>query len=202
MGKRGVCLRCGERPERSRVPPATPLASCRLEPHGWDMKLYLFRHGIAADRETFAGKDAERPLTEDGTRKTRLAAQGLRRVAPAFDLILSSPLLRARQTAELVVTAYEGRPPLRFSDWLAEDAAHEEVIREIRALRPAPGALLLVGHEPNLSELASLLLTGRPTMGMRFKKAGACRLTWDRIDLGPGAVLDWFLPPKVLRALA
>jgi phosphohistidine phosphatase len=166
------------------------------------MKLYLFRHGIAADREDFAGEDAERPLTEEGTRKTRLAARGLRRLAPELDLILSSPLRRARQTAELLVEAYEGAPPLECSDRLAEEGAHEALIRELRARRPVPRRLLLVGHEPNLSELAGLLLTGLPTLAMRFKKAGACRLTWDRIDLGPGAVLDWFLPPKALRALA
>ena len=65
----------------------------------------------------------------------------------------------------------------------------------------APETVLLVGHEPDLSELTGLLLPGRPTLEMRFQKAGLCRLTLARIECGPGAVLDWFVPPKILRAL-
>lgn len=166
------------------------------------MQLLLLRHGIAEARDPAGGReDADRVLTPEGRDKVRQVARGLRRLNVAPDLILSSPLARARQTAEIVAEVLRLSERVRFSDHLATSGAHAELIRELRGWEPAPETVLLVGHEPDLSELTGLLLTGRPTLEMRFKKAGLCRLTLDRIEFGPGAVLDWFVPPKILRAL-
>ena len=167
------------------------------------MKLYLLRHGKAEEREASCpGEDASRPLTDEGRERTRWVAQGMRRLGLEFDLVLSSPLARARETAEIVVEAFKANELLRFTDQLAEEDAHAALIREIHALRPEPGSLLLVGHEPNLGELVSLLIGGPSALPIRFKKAGLCCLSVAGIEPGPCAVLEWLLAPKQLRLLA
>ena len=126
------------------------------------MDLLVIRHGIAEDREAFAasGKDdAQRPLTDEGRRKMRQAARGLTAVVPALDVLASSPLVRARQTADLVAKAYSGlpvteitqlqpdQPPEAFAEWVRGQALH--------------GAVAAVGHEPLLGQIVSFLLAGR-----------------------------------------
>lgn len=165
------------------------------------MKLYLLRHGKAVEREA-SGDDASRPLTDEGRERTRSVAQGMRRLGLEFDLILSSPLARARETAEIVAEAFDAAGKLRFTDRLADSDAHAALIREIRALRPQPDSLLLVGHEPDLGELVSLLLGSASALPIRFKKAGLCCLSVAGIEPGPCAVLEWLLAPKQLRLLA
>lgn len=167
------------------------------------MRLYLLRHGKAVEREAFApGDDASRPLTNVGRERTRLVAEGMQRLGLTFDLILSSPLTRARQTAEIVAGAFDAAGSLRFTERLAEEASLADLVREIRALQPEPESLLLVGHEPNLGELTSLLLGAESPLPIRFKKAGLCCLSVAGIEIGPCAVLEWLLAPSQLRLLA
>lgn len=146
--------------------------------------------------------DATRPLTDEGREKVRQVARGMARLGLAFDRVLSSPYLRARETAEIVVETLASGGRLEFSDRLAEDDAHEALIREIARWRPAPESLLLVGHEPNLSELTALLLTGQTAVPIHFKKAGLACLSVTGIEPGPCAVLEWLLTPKQLRMFA
>ncbi len=162
------------------------------------MLLILLRHGIAAPPEDFE-TDFLRPLTPAGREKTRRAALGLKTLVEKFDFIASSPKIRARQTAEIVAEVWgKAAPPIVEWPELAEGKFGPLLFR-ISVLRAQ--SVLLVGHEPNLSQFAAEILTGKPN-GFLFdwKKAGACAL---EIDLETGeAVLLWFMESKTLRELA
>lgn len=171
------------------------------------MQVVLFRHGIAEDREIFAGRglpDSERPLTGKGGRRTRQAARGLACLLPALDAIGTSPYLRARQTADIVAGVYEeaGRVPERETiDAMRPGGELMEVRRSLeRELNR--DVVALVGHEPDLSELMAWFTTGRPEGHARFKKAGACLIEFPgRPGRGDGELL-WLVPPSILRRLA
>ncbi len=167
------------------------------------MKLYLLRHGVAVDRgDPNFPDDAARPLTEEGLEKVRQVAKGMQRLDLRFDVILSSPLVRAKQTAEEVAKAFRLSDRLSFSAHLADEDGNGALIGEIDSLRPRPDRLLLVGHEPNLSELMALLISGDAALPVRFKKAGLACLSVNGLVAGPCAVLEWLLAPKQLRLLA
>ncbi len=168
------------------------------------MDLYLMRHGIAVPREENpAMPDAERPLTEEGIRKTGQVAEGLVRLGISCEWILTSPLLRARQTAEIVANALKLGE--RVEEWseLGAGASNEALLRRLQTSveRRSMKAVMLVGHEPQLSELASLLLSGAQHLSIDFKKAGACCLQAGRVPELGKATLRWFLTPKHLRLL-
>src|SRR5262249_12796622 len=121
------------------------------------MEIYILRHGIAVERGTRGyGKDSDRPLTKEGEEKTRQIAQVLVGMDLQLDLILSSPFLRAKQTAKIVAEAL--REEVTFTELLEPDANPSELIAEINDEKPQ--RVMLVGHEPDLSALVSLLITG------------------------------------------
>jgi len=161
------------------------------------MRLYLIRHATAVERGTPGLPDDERPLTPRGRRRFEAAARGLARVFPQPDGLLTSPLPRARQTAEIASRAWRGPAP-RETPALA-DGDHEALAREIERLKRAE-RVALVGHEPHLSQLLAALLGGAPAAPLGFKKGGLAV-----VDLeGPvleGGQLVAFVPPRVLRAL-
>lgn len=146
------------------------------------MRLHLLRHGIAEDAVP-GQRDADRALTPEGIRKMRKAVRGMRRVVPRLDRILSSPLKRARQTADLVAEAFalEVEPCEALS--LGGDPWE--------ALKGLEGSVLLVGHEPGLSALAG----GGPGR-IEFRKGALAR-----VDL-PSGRLVWLLTARQLRSLA
>jgi phosphohistidine phosphatase len=163
--------------------------------------LYLVRHAFAAHADPSRWPDdAERPLTPEGAERFRRAARGLRRIVPDVDAVLSSRFARAWQTAELLQeeagwTEPEAFPALEVGRSPAET---------LDALRRRPEeALALVGHEPHLSSLASLLCAGREdVIQLQVKKGAVLLLTCDG-PVAPGAAyLRWAVPPKLLRALA
>lgn len=159
--------------------------------------LYLVRHGPAAPREDFA-RDEDRPLTEEGIEKTRLAARGFATLAQV-DLVLTSPLIRARQTADLLVEALQPRPKLEELGHLAFGGQAAKVADAVNAIDAARVAL--VGHEPDMGELVGWLISGRRDVDVDFKKAAACRIDFDTdVKAGLGCLV-WFCPPAVLRAL-
>lgn len=168
------------------------------------MVLYLMRHGIAVPREEHSYlADAQRPLTEEGVSKTREVARGLAQLGISCDRIFSSPLLRARQTAEITAEILGLKD--RMEEWpeLGAGGSNEAVLDRLHGAAHAKqvSAVLLVGHEPQLSELTSLLLSGSGGLSVDFKKAGVCCL-----QAGPGlkrgqAILRWLLTPKQLRLL-
>ncbi len=162
------------------------------------MQLCLVRHGIATERGHGDYRDdALRPLTAEGREKMTAAAAGIARMFDA-QLVLSSPLVRARQTADILVVA-SGGTKLRTHDGLA-NGDHESVL--LAAAAAKVDRVALVGHEPLMSELLSLLLTGSEgRLRSGFKKGGAAVVDFDgppRAGLGR---LVWAMPPAALRRL-
>ena len=161
------------------------------------MILYLLRHGLAVDPGTPGrGDDSARSLTPRGERKTRQIAQAMKGMEVVIDRILTSPYLRARQTAEIVAEAYELEERLELCTELAPGGQPRKLIERIGQSAPEAENLLLVGHEPDLSTLASLLSTGLNSSAITLKKGGLCRLDCERLRPGRCATLEWLLTPK------
>jgi phosphohistidine phosphatase len=165
------------------------------------MDLHLIRHAVAFSRDpTRWPDDGERPLTPEGEARFRRAARGIRRIVTSVDVVLSSPLPRAWRTAELLEEE-AGWPAPKPEPVLEAGRSPAEGIEVIEPHLDL-ASLALVGHEPYLSELASILLTGRPTsLTMEMKNGGVAHL-WLDDDLRRGtASLRWLVTPKALRAL-
>ena len=162
------------------------------------MEIYILRHGIAVERGTPGyKKDSERPLTKEGEEKMHQIADAMLGMGLQFDLILSSPYVRAKQTAQIV--AGELDEEVTSTDFLIPDANGLELIAEINDEKPQ--RVLLVGHEPDLSRLISILVTGGSDATIELKKGGLCKLTSDKLTFGRSATLNWLLTPKQLRQL-
>ena len=161
------------------------------------MELYILRHAIAVERGTegFA-TDAERPLTPKGRKKMRRNAEGMVALGLSFDRIISSPFVRARQTAEIVAEAFDLVKHLSISQHLAVGGSETELINEVNAL--GCDGIVLVGHEPYLGGLISVLLSGDQGISMTLKKGSLCKLTVDGLRHGKCATLDWLLTPNQL----
>jgi len=167
------------------------------------MNLYLLRHGIAVEPGTHnLATDSERPLTPEGESKLRQVAIAMRTLKLSFDLILSSPYLRARQTAELVAATLRASRKLELTDTLTPHGRPEELVDSLLERDPVPEDVLLVGHEPYLSELISLLVTGNTGSAFVLKKAGLCKLSTESLAAGRCAALEWLLTPKQMQRMA
>ena len=161
------------------------------------MKLYLLRHGDAAEPgDPRYPTDAARPLTSKGIKRTRQLANALRQMEISFGVIFSSPLVRARQTAEIVARSLKLEKQLRLTNHLAPGGAFVDMLAQIENARATVPAILLVGHEPYLSGLISLLCTGGPSLALEMKKGGLCRLEVAAIKAGRCATLEWLLSPR------
>jgi phosphohistidine phosphatase len=166
------------------------------------MELYLLRHAIAVARGTPDYEDdADRPLTESGEKKMRLAARGMRTLSLGLDLILSSPYLRCRQTANIAAKELQVGDKLSFSSTLAPEGAPQDLIEEINREHSACDSIMLVGHEPYLSQLAGVLIAGSWQLGLTMRKGGLCRLTTDTLRYARCATLEWLLTPSQLSQL-
>ena len=162
------------------------------------LELYLIRHGLAAERGKEWPDDSKRPLTPEGVARLRKSARALNAIDVGFDQIVTSPLVRTRQTADVFSEELKDHPPIATSDALAPAGSAASVIQEItRHARKARVAL--VGHEPNLGELAAQLIGARTPL--EFKKGGICRIDFDMLPPKGGGMLRWFLTPKMLRKL-
>lgn len=164
------------------------------------MQALLVRHAIAEDAAAFQGADRDRPLSADGRRRFRRGAEAIAAQVPDLALVATSPLVRARQTAELIVAA-SARAVLHEAAALAPEGSCAEVLAWLAGGHAAP-ALALVGHEPNLSLLEGLLLTGRERTLAEFRKGGAALLDFPGRIAAGGAVLVWHLTAGQLRELA
>lgn len=167
------------------------------------LELYLVRHAVAAMRGPDYPDDALRPLTPEGAAKWRRSVAGLRNVGVTLDVVWTSPLTRARETAEHLVAGLRPKPRLVVVEALAAGRRVSEQLDLIarHAATPRGGSLVaLVGHEPDLGELATALLGAKGAIA--FKKGAVCRIDVDRaMPRGPG-VLRWHLPPSMSRGLA
>lgn len=163
-------------------------------------ELILIRHAIAEDPPSDGSlPDAERALTDKGRARMQASAKGLTRLIAGTDLLLHSPLLRARQTADIL--AEHGPPPAGRSlhEGLAPGVDPDAFLQW---LVDRPGRVMAVGHEPDLGALASYALSGQTGTFMHFKKGGALALVFDQPPRAGGAQLQWYLPPRPLRLLA
>jgi phosphohistidine phosphatase len=166
------------------------------------MILYFLRHAIALDRDLWKKADAERPLTDDGIDKMKSVARGMKAAGVEFDHLLTSPFRRAHHTAEIVTKVYKNPKVLKVSRSLATDGDPKGLVRHLALDYRSWESILLVGHEPYLSSLISMLVTGSPEADMELKKGGLCRLSADSLTYGKCATLEWWLTPKLLRKLA
>lgn len=161
--------------------------------------IYLVRHGVAEGRSA-SGRDEDRALTQVGTVDMQLSAAGLAGLAVKPDVIWSSPLRRARQTAEILRGAIAPGLEIAMESWLRPEADVDATLQGLEAAA-AVQALMLVGHEPHISALASALLTGAVS-GARvpFKPGSVLALEQTLPPSGRGS-LRWFLTPEQLRRL-
>jgi phosphohistidine phosphatase len=165
------------------------------------MNLYILRHAIAIERGTSGLEDAQRELTPEGAAKMTRIARGMSALDLQFDLILSSPYIRARQTADIVAEVFNLRDKLRFTENLVPGAEAEQVILEINKRYRKNENILLVGHEPMLSSLIAILISGDPSLSIVMKKGGLCRLVAPALVYSRCASLEWLLFPSQLVQL-
>jgi phosphohistidine phosphatase len=161
-------------------------------------ELYLIRHGIAEDRGDAWPDDAKRPLTERGMSRLRKAARALARLGVSIDVVLTSPLLRTRQTAEIVAAAFDPRPPVVNVEALAPGGSQATVLAELDK-HVRRGRIAIVGHEPGIGELAARLAGMRHAL--EFKKGAVCRIDVETLPPRGACSLRWFLTPGILKGL-
>lgn len=160
------------------------------------IELYLIRHGLAEDRGEAWPDDTKRPLTHKGMARLRRAAAALEALGVKFDQVLTSPLVRARQTAEIM--AQVGKAPIGTSHGLAPGGTVAQVIEEL-GRHGAHTRIALVGHEPGIGELAARLIGSRAAL--EFKKGAVCRIDVETLPPARAGHLRWFATPKMLRAM-
>lgn len=164
------------------------------------MRLLVIRHAIAQSREEFEGDDDSlRPLTPEGRRRMKRGARSLAGIVPDVDVLGSSPLLRARQTAEIVAGVYD-EMEISTVDALVPDGDHEAFISWLHRQRDAE-LVAVVGHEPHLGTLVTWLLTGLAEPRVPLGKGGACLLDFSATPRAGGATLVWSLTPELLQRL-
>ena len=166
------------------------------------MNLYMIRHAIAVDESTSDyASDSERPLTDKGRKRMRQIAKALRHLGVEFDLILSSPYVRARETAEILADVFKMKDKIVFSDHLIPEGNPELLIGEINEKHSAD-SLAIVGHEPHLSSLIGLLTADTAKIEITLKKGGVCHLSADDLHHHDHrATLEWLLTPGILMEI-
>jgi phosphohistidine phosphatase len=157
------------------------------------MELYLFRHGIAEDAGP-GQSDARRALTDEGKKKVAEVVKAARRAGVEPSLIVSSPYVRAVETAQIAVEGFGYKGDLIRTETLVPFGSPEEVWAELRDYSEER-AILLAGHEPLLSRLAAFLLAS-PALQVEMKKAAMVRIDVDRMNPAPRGILRWIVTPK------
>ena len=166
------------------------------------MNLYIVRHAIAVQRGTPDYEDdSQRPLTDKGRKKMRKIVQGLRQFDTPLNTILSSPYVRARDTAKILADEFKLENQLFFSENLVPPGNFEALVDEIHEKYDVEN-LALVGHEPMLSQLISWLTTGHTDMELNLKKGGVCYLSSDNLYQDHRAALEWLLTPALMVELS
>jgi phosphohistidine phosphatase len=169
-------------------------------PAGYE--LYMMRHGAAVERGSAGhSDDSKRPLTPEGQKKLREISGGLNRLGFDPDWIVSSPLIRAVETAKLVAESLGSNVPVDFADALLPGGSPEALIAFL-AKRPTRARVLVVGHEPDLSEMAGRLIGAGRRSRLAFKKGGCCLIIFDQFPPKSPGTLVWWLTPRILRKLA
>jgi phosphohistidine phosphatase len=166
------------------------------------MDLFVLRHAIAVERGTPGFKDdSQRPLTEKGEKKMKQIAEGMLALELSFDIILSSPFVRAKQTAGIVADVFRAKKKLEFTPHLGVGGDPKRLIGLINAKHGSDSSILLVGHEPYLSNLISILIAGSNDLSITMKKGGLSKLIVATLCYGRCASLEWLLMPWQLTRI-
>lgn len=170
------------------------------------MNLFLLRHGLAADLGDPGLpkdlQDAARQLTAKGKQKLWRITEALQALEIQPDVVISSPLRRATQTAQIVTEALELRKKLILTDNLAPGGSPKALVEQINELGPRVKNILLVGHEPYLSKLIALLCAGNTSAALELKKGGLAKLALPKLRYARCATLAWLLTPRQLCLMA
>jgi len=159
-------------------------------------EIYLIRHAVAEERGAAWPDDNKRPLTSDGVSRMRKAARGLAELGVVFDVVFTSPLVRAKQTADIVANAFDEKPAIVVLESLSPGGTFQAVMDDLERHRRCE-RIALVGHEPGIGHLAARLIGAKTPL--EFKKGAVCRIDTTSLPPdGPG-VLRWFATPKLLR---
>ncbi len=161
-------------------------------------ELYFIRHGVAELRGDEWPDDTKRPLSAEGMVRMRKNARGLVALNVTLDVVLTSPLVRARQTSEIIVSAFDERPSIVTTESLAPGGSYQAVLAELEK-HSRRARIALVGHEAAIGEMAARIAGSRNAFP--FRKGAVCRIDVEALPpAGPGT-LRWFLTPKILRHL-
>lgn len=166
------------------------------------MKLLIIRHAKAEGRPTtglFKKKDASRRLTDEGRKIMRKIAKALREIAPAIDTLVSSPLVRARETADIVADVF-GIKNVFEQPLLAPEGDKQALINWLKE-QPVEKTLAIVGHEPHLSSFASLLISGKDEALLVLKKGASCLIEFNDTPAPGAGKLLWLLQPAQLKKI-
>ncbi|CAM6001770.1 unnamed protein product [Sphagnum balticum] len=164
------------------------------------MKIYLVRHGIASDR--IGGpilNDGMRPLTDEGRAETKAVAKGLKRLGVKPDVMVVSPLVRTRQTAEILAECLSLNVPLDLCPDLAPGGSPSSIFKFLQQFDTAK-EIMLVGHEPDVGTITAALI-GADDLELPFQKAGVCRVDIASLPPNSSGVLKWFITPKIASLL-
>jgi phosphohistidine phosphatase len=163
------------------------------------MKIYLVRHGIAEPLgEPNRYQDFRRSLTPEGSKKMREVSLGLKALGIESGLVVSSPLMRAKETAEIVVDVLKYTGPIEIWEELAPGASVRQTVGKLQNYE-GRDSVFLVGHQPHLGFLASLLVFGDDSLSLDLKKGSVCCIEAEQFPIQPPLPLLWMLPPKMLR---
>jgi phosphohistidine phosphatase len=168
------------------------------------LQVFIVRHAIAEDREDYkkrsGGKsDSLRPLTKEGRRQFKKMARAVSEIAGDVDLIVSSPLTRALDTATMLKKRFPEAQEITI-DELKPGKSSVNLLNWLRHVRSS--RVILVGHEPSLGEHLTFFLTGRSRSALELKKGGFCVVEFaDRIEKG-AAKLVCCIQPSQLRKLS
>jgi phosphohistidine phosphatase len=162
-------------------------------------ELYLIRHGVAAERGENYPDDTKRPLTARGIQRLKREGRALAALDVTFDVILASPLVRTRQTAEVLASAFRTPPPIVNAQSLAPGGTHTAIFDELGKQALRRKRIAIVGHEPGIGELGARLMGLRKPI--EFKKGAVCRIDVAALPPTGNGQLKWFLTPRILRII-
>jgi phosphohistidine phosphatase len=163
-----------------------------------DRELYLIRHAVAEERGRKWPDDSKRPLTQEGARRMRRAARGLVRLGVTLDVVLTSPLVRARETADIVAQTFDPPPVIVVIDSLAPGATYAGLLGDLHS-HASRNRIALVGHEPSMGRIAGRFIGSRQPLA--FKKGAVCRIDVQSLPPAGTGTLRWFVTPAILRAI-
>ncbi len=161
------------------------------------MDLYILRHGVAEERDRRKyPDDFDRPLTDKGIRRLVRQAKTWNRLQIPLDVIVTSPLVRAAQTAEVMRRELKQACSLEFSEHLEPGGDHALLMQHLADKHSNANGVMLVGHEPDLSSLVSVLVSGSTFPIIRLKKGALCKLYLTTTRYGHCGWIEWALAPK------